>query len=87
MVENSASQKMAKNAISSRQKMGVDAQNTKHVFPRSSGNSFFLAKNMILGFDLGDRVIIGLESQWNSTMNGLHMLERMDKLVLLEIFL
>ena len=47
----------------------------------------FLAKNMILGFDLGDRVIIGLENPWNSTMNGLHMLERMDKLVLLDIFL
>ena len=43
--------------------MGVDAQNTKHVFPRSSGNrDFFLAKKMIVGFDLGDRVIIGLES-------------------------
>jgi hypothetical protein len=33
--------KMAKNAISTRQKMGVDAQNTKHVFPRSSGNRDF----------------------------------------------
>jgi len=31
-------------------------------FPDLVGIVFFLAKNMIVGFDLGDGVIIGLES-------------------------
>ena len=56
-------------------------------FPDLVGIVFFFGEEYDCGIWLGRWGHYWVGKPWNSTMNGLHMLERMDKLVLLDIFL